>query len=122
MLDFGRYGPTPSKRKEPTMKLGACLFTLLILTTLSCGDKDEGALGEQAAGVVSDSRVLQEAQDAANQIIRNQTDCEAVKANLADVNRKLDEAAGKVKTSTGRTTLETLKKQVKTIAEACGAM
>jgi hypothetical protein len=107
---------------EPIMKLGTCLLAFLILTALSCGDKDEGALGEQAAAVVTDSRVLKEAQDAANQIIRNQTDCEAVKSNLAEVNRKLDEAAGKVQTSTGRTTLETLKKQIKTIAEACGAM
>jgi uncharacterized protein HemX len=104
------------------MKMGACFFAVILLFTLSCGSGNEGGLGQQAAETVSDTRVLEEAQNAANQIIRNQTDCETVKSHITEVNRKLDEAAGKVQTVTGRTTLETLKKQVKTIAEACGAM
>jgi hypothetical protein len=102
------------------MKWGFCLLAVLVLATLSC-EKDDGALGEQAAAVVTDTRILEEAQDAANRVIQNQTDCEAVKSNLAEAYRKIDEAAKKVQTSTGRTTLETLKKQVKTIADACGA-
>lgn len=101
------------------MKMAACFVALLLLVTVSC-KKDDGALGEQVAATVTDSRALEEAQDAANQVIRNQTDCEAVKANIDDVRRKLDEAEGKLKTSTGKTTLATLKKQVKNIAETCG--
>jgi hypothetical protein len=34
---------------------------------------------------------------------------------------KLEEAEGKVQTAVGRTTLENLRKQVRTIGEACGA-
>lgn len=106
------------------MKLSACLLALLILTAASCSDgsNGEGGLGQQVGEIVSDTKVLKEAQAAANQIIRNQTDCEVVKSNIDDVNRKLDEAEKQVQTATGRTTLAALKKQVKNIAETCGAM
>ena len=104
------------------MKIGACLFAVILLVTSSCSDGNEGGLGQQAGEAITDTRVLEEAQDAANQIIRNQTDCESVKANIAEANRKLDEAARKVQTVTGRTTLDALKKQVRNIAETCGAM
>ena len=106
------------------MKLSACLLALVILTAASCsnGSNNESVLGKQVGDTVSDTRILKEAQAAANQIIRNQTDCETVKANIDDVNRKLDEAEGRVQTTTGQTTLAALKKQVKNIAETCGVL
>jgi hypothetical protein len=106
------------------MKAHACLLALIVSTAVACGGESDGGegLGHQVGGVVSDTQVLKEAQTAANQIIRNQTDCETVKANIEDVNRRLDEAEGRVQTSTGRTTIAALKKQVKNIAETCGVM
>jgi hypothetical protein len=106
------------------MKLHFWLLALLIGTVAACGGGSDGGdgLGHQVAGAVSDTDVLKEAQTAANQIIRNQSDCETVKANIEEVNRKLDEAEGRVQTATGRTTIAALRKQVKNIAESCGAM
>ena len=75
----------------------------------------------ETTGVVSDTSLMRDATAAANGIIRNQTDCEAVKANLADVRQKLDGIEAQIQTATARTTLDALRRQVRTIAEACGA-
>ena len=73
-----------------------------------------------AGGIVSDTQVLSEAEAAANEVIRNAADCEAVADSYATVMSKLDEVEGRVQTAVGRTTLGTLRKQVSTIGEACG--
>jgi hypothetical protein len=70
---------------------------------------------------VSDTQLLAEADAAANDVIRNAFDCEAVAASLPSVMAKLEEVESQVQTVVGRTTLETLRKQVGTIGEACGA-
>jgi len=54
-----------------------------------------------------------------NEVVRNAPDCEAAKASMAEANRKLEEAAGKVQTATGRTTLEAMRQQVRRVAELC---
>jgi hypothetical protein len=77
--------------------------------------------GPAAGGVVSDREVLAEAEAAANDVIRNAADCEAVAESFGTVMAKLDEAEGRVQTAVGRTTLGTLRKQVTIIGDACGA-
>jgi hypothetical protein len=74
-----------------------------------------------AGGIVSDKQVLAEAEAAANDVIRNAADCEAVAESFGTVMAKLDEVEGRVQTAVGRTTLGTLRKQVTTIGDACGA-
>ena len=56
---------------------------------------------------------------AQNAVIRNNMDCDTVNAALPEANRKLDEAAGKIRTPAGRATLESLKAQVRTAAQNC---
>jgi hypothetical protein len=73
-----------------------------------------------AGGVVSDTQVLAEAEAAANDVIRNAGDCQAVAESFATVIAKLDEVEGRVQTAVGRTTIGTLRKQVTTIGDACG--
>ena len=95
---------------------------LLLLPAIACSrDKaEEGKdVGQRAADVAFDTAVLKAANAAAGEVVRNAADCDAVKAVLEETNRKLDEASRSVKTVTGRTTLEALKKQVANVAEAC---
>ncbi len=92
------------------------LASLAFLQGAGCKAADQ-AVSE----TVSDTQVLAEAESAANEIIRNAADCDAVTASFRDVMAKLDEVEGRVQTAVGRTTISTLKKQVRTIGEACGA-
>lgn len=95
------------------------LAVLAALSVLGCSGS-KGA-DEAVSDTVSDTRALAEAESAANEIVRNATDCDAVTRSYSDVTAKLDEVEGRIQTAVGRTTLETLKKQVRTIGEACGA-
>ena len=97
------------------------VLVLLALTgTPGCGG--EGGVGEeQVSEFVSDTSLMRDASAAANGIIRNQADCEAVKANLPEVRQKLVGIEAQIQTATARTTLDSLRRQVRTIAEACGA-
>ncbi len=94
-------------------------FLVVLPLLLGACKKGDGDLGAKTANIASDTAVLRDASAAANEVIRNATDCDAVKAVLPEARRKLDEIAPKIRTPTGQTTLEALKKQVRTIAEAC---
>jgi len=76
-------------------------------------------LGAQAGAIASDTEALREAQAAANEVIRNAQDCEAMKTGVPDAQQKLDAVAARIKTEAGRQTLQALKAQVRTIGEAC---
>lgn len=81
--------------------------------------QEQGGLGQQAGDAAHDTAVLKQATAAANAVIRAGGDCEAVKAGLDAAHSALDAAAGQVRTATGRTSLETLKRQVQQVSEAC---
>ena len=70
---------------------------------------------------ITDTRLMREATTAANEVIRNATDCEVVKKAAPDVYRRLDEAAAKIQTTTGQTSIESLRAQVKRVTDTCGA-
>jgi hypothetical protein len=103
----------------------ALLAGVLPLLLGACQKKPEGAapaakdIGAQAADVVSDTDALREANAAANPVVRAAGDCDAVKAALPEANRRLDAVAASVRTVTGRTSLEAIRKRVNTIAEIC---
>ena len=84
-----------------------------------CGGEQRNKRQEAVANITSDTAVLEEASAAANAVIRNNMDCDTVNAALPEANRKLDEAAGKIRTPAGRATLESLKAQVRTAAQNC---
>ena len=76
-------------------------------------------IGAQTARIANDTEVLADAQQAVNAVVRNAPDCEAAKASMDEANRKIEEAAGKVQTATGRTTLDAMRQQVRRVAELC---
>jgi hypothetical protein len=77
-------------------------------------------IGQQTADITSDTQVLREASAAVNEVIRVQDDCEAARPLIPDANAALEKASGRVRTVTGRTTLDGLRNQLRTIAQACG--
>ncbi len=102
------------------MKHVLVAFSLLLTACRQSGQGGgKGDLNSQLEGITADNAVMREAEAAANNIVRNATDCDAVKANLAETNRKLDEAQTRIRTETGRTTLNALKTQVRNIAQLC---
>jgi hypothetical protein len=95
------------------------LTLALLLAAFLPGCKSKDDIGTQAAKIEEDTAILRDANGAANQVVRNAGDCDAVKAALPEAAKKLDEAAKLVRTAAGQQTIDTLRKQVRTIAEAC---
>lgn len=94
------------------------LAAALPWATAGCA-KQEHDLNDDKADLVSDTAVLEEASAAANDVVRNAAECDAVKAALPETRRRLQEAVQRVRTQTGRTTLASLHKQVNTVAGNC---
>lgn len=94
---------------------------LLATTALlpGCGEGEKAAQGVVTA--VGDTNLIRDVQAAANEIVRNASDCERVKSLYPEVTAKLDAAESQIQSGAGRTTIETLRRQVGTVAEACGA-
>ena len=106
----------------------AQLAWAVLLVTLGTGGcqgkkaKEEPAptgLAGQLANTVSDQQVMREAVDAANKVIRNATDCEAANFEVEGARAKIAEALQKVKTPTGRASLQALLTQVDNVANNC---
>ena len=92
---------------------------------VACGGVKEAEdrqkdIGQQTADITADTQVLGDASAAVNEVIRVQDDCDAARPLIPRANAELDKASGRVRTVTGRTTLDGLKNQVRTIAQACG--
>jgi hypothetical protein len=101
-----------------SLKTAAVLAAVLAGAAVGC-EKKESQFGKDTTNLVSDTQVLEEAAAAANDVVRNASDCDAVKAALPETKRKLEEAGKKVRTSTGKVSLDGLNKQVANVASAC---
>jgi len=102
------------------MRIG--IVVLAACLAFGCGKKEEPPprdLGQQAADLAADTQTMREASDAANEVIRNAADCEAARPLIAGANAKVDEAARRVRTATGRQTLDALRIQIKRVADLC---
>lgn len=100
------------------------LAVVLAVAAGACGGGSEPpprekGLGQQAADVVADTATVKEAQGAVNDAIRATGDCDALKGLLPGAYAALDAADSKIRTATGRLTLEGLRRQLRAIAEAC---
>ncbi len=95
-------------------KIALTVFTSISLSACAASDQ---AVSE----TVSDTQALAEAEAAANDVIRNAADCEAVTASFSAAMATLADVEGRLQTAAGRTTLDTLKRQVSRVGEACGA-
>lgn len=91
----------------------------LAVSLLVAACQSEGQTGKDAANIASDTEVLREASGAVNAVVRQAGDCEGVKAGLDEARQGLDDAAARVRTATGRTTLEALRKRLEGIADTC---
>jgi hypothetical protein len=100
------------------LALGACFAMTCCGEAKAPGPQSQDPEA-QAARVAADTHLLQDAQQAVNEVVRNAPDCEAAKASMEAANRKIAEAEAKVQTATGRTTLDAMRTQVKRVAELC---
>ena len=78
----------------------------------------EGLAG-QVTDAAADTRLLREVQPVVNEAVRAGTDCEAARPALAAANARLEEAAKQVRTEAGRTSLASMRAQLKPIADLC---
>jgi hypothetical protein len=99
---------------------------MLVVGGVACRGKSEApkdevpsSLGQQAGSIVSDEAVLKDASAAVNDVVRAVGDCDAVRAALPEAQRTLETSLPKLRTPTGRATLESLKVKLKSTAETC---
>ena len=78
--------------------LGAWAMAVLLAAAPAARRSD---IGQETANIVSDTNVMEEAEAAANAVIRNASDCDAVKATLPEADHKLAEAEKKIRTQAG---------------------
>jgi len=90
-----------------------------MLAAAACSGEKKRDIGQDTANIVSDTNVMEEAEAAANAVIRNASDCDAVKATLPEADHKLAEASTKIRTQAGLVALQTLKTQVQRVRELC---
>jgi uncharacterized lipoprotein len=91
----------------------------LVLGLSACGPEQRSKRQQEVANISSDTAALEEASAAANAVIRNNMDCDTVNAAMPEANKRLEEAAGRIRTPAGRATLEALKNQVRAVAQNC---
>jgi outer membrane PBP1 activator LpoA protein len=98
-------------------------WMLMACALAGCEDETAKArkegLGKATADATNDTQILGKAEAAANEVLRNPADCDAVKAALPEANRLLGEAGDKLQTPAGRATLDALKAQVRSVSQNC---
>jgi hypothetical protein len=98
------------------------MAAVLVLVLAGCtgeAEKKKEGLGKATADISNDTQVLGGVEAAANDVLRNPADCDAVKAALPEANRAIAEAQDKLRTTAARATLDALKTQVKSAAQNC---
>ena len=99
-------------------------WIVLAVALTGCGAvKDEENrqknIGQQTADISSDTRVLGEASGPVNDVIRVQDDCDAARPLIPKANAALETASARIRTVTGKATLDGLKSQLRTISQNC---
>ena len=103
----------------------AVASTVLGLVLVACGlgkpapSPSPSGIGAVVKAMEQDIGTMREANAAANEVIRAAGDCDAARPLIPAANARLDEAQRKVQTSTGRQTLDALRKKVREVAENC---
>jgi len=105
--------------------MSARAWAVLAVVLIGCGsvkdeEKRQENIGQQTADISSDTRVLGEASAAVNDVIRVQDDCDAARPLIPNANAALETASARIRTVTGKMTLDGLKNQLRTIAQNCG--
>ena len=82
----------------------------------SLKDKPLGAVAED---IERDTITMREANDAANEVIRQAGDCDAARPLIPAAVARLDDVDRRLRTATGHQTLDALRKKVREVSEAC---
>jgi hypothetical protein len=90
--------------------------TLLVvsLACLACEEKQKSM-----ENLGHDQEVMKAASAAANEVIRNATDCAVAKPLVPEAYRQIDEARTNARAATSQQILDTLKAQVDRVAQLC---
>jgi hypothetical protein len=107
------------------MRSRAWVVTVFAVALAGCGgieeaEKRERNIGDQTADITSDTRVLGDASAAVNAVLRVQDDCAQARPLIPAANEALETATARVRTPTGRITLDGLRNQLRTISQNCG--
>ena len=105
------------------MRSRLAVFAWVVGATLVVGGcKPESAqVGKDVGDAAADTATLRTASEAVNLLVRESADCEVARPLIPKANTSLEEAAPKIRTMTGRVTLDSLRTQIKRVQEACGS-
>ena len=95
------------------MKRGLIGVAVLV-ACLGCQEKQKAM-----ENLAADNDVVKAASAAANEVVRNATDCNAAKPLIPEAYRQIDEARTKAKAAASAQILDTLKQQVDRVAQLC---
>jgi uncharacterized coiled-coil DUF342 family protein len=95
------------------MKRGLVAMAVLA-ACLGCQEKQKAM-----ENLAADNEVVKAASAAANEVVRNATDCSVAKPLIPEAYRQIDEARKKVKAATSAQILDTQKLQVDRVAQLC---
>ncbi len=87
---------------------------LLLLSCLGCEEKQKGM-----ENLAHDQDVMKAASAAANEVVRNATDCAVAKPLIPEAYRQIDESRKNARAAASQQILDTLKSQVDRIAQLC---
>jgi len=90
------------------------LGAVLVFACLGCEEKQKAI-----DNLAHDQAVMKAASAAANEVVRNATDCTAAKPLIPEAYRQLDEARQNVRAAASQTILDTLKQQVDRVDQLC---
>src|SRR5258708_15288391 len=106
--------------RKPT---AAGIFLGLALASASCNKASQDGVQtiSHETTTIGDKAILAPALAAGNEVIRNSDDCAKVVKAAPEAKAAIEEASGKVQSAAGRVTVDSLKKQVSAIVDACPA-
>ena len=87
---------------------------LVSLASVACQEKQKAM-----ENLAADQEVMKAASAAANEVVRNATDCAVAKPLIPEAYRQIDEARGQAKAAASQQILDTLKQQVDRVAQLC---
>jgi hypothetical protein len=87
---------------------------LLLLSCAACEEKQKAM-----ENLAHDQEVMKAASAAANEVVRNATDCAVAKPLVPEAYRQIDEAKKNARAAASQQILDTLKVQVDRVAQLC---
>ena len=87
---------------------------LLVLSCVACEEKQKGM-----ENLAHDQEVMKAASAAANEVVRNATDCAVAKPQVPEAYRQIEEAKKNARAAASQQILDTLKAQVDRVAQVC---